>query len=167
MTEEPGTPALTVWRFTTASGAIEAARGLEKSGTADRGLGCAVVSWTRGTRTPRVEHLPSAPNAGELNETFWGLFFGLVLFMPLIGAALGGTTGTGSGTLADVGFDDTFINKVRDRITPGSSGLFVLTEGEERAAFHAAMPSNKRIEVFFTHLSPEQIEALRTVFGRK
>ncbi len=160
-------PTLTVWKFPTALGAAQAARGLEKLGS-DQALvveNAAFVAWASGTATPRVHPLQLPGSPDTLSEGFWGLLFGIVFFMPLLGAAVGSTTGTLTRPLADVGIRDTFINKVRDLVTPGSSALFALTAGDDdeiRTAVAAYGPT----EVLFTHLTPEQLRALRAVFGR-
>lgn len=165
---EPLVPALTVWKFSTAAGAAHAARKLEAAST--QGVvavdNAAVVSWSRGTRAPQVEHLVLDPSGAALNEEFWGLLLGLIFFMPLIGAALGATTGTITGSLADVGIDDTFINTVRDRITPGSSALFALSTDGDLDQIRTALGTPKAADVLFTHLTADQLDALRTVFGK-
>lgn len=167
MSTDEQSPTLTVWRFGSATGAAQAARTLEEKAAAGLVVaGAAAVSWPRRTRSPQVEQLtlPAAP--GLLGEDFWGLVFGLVFFMPLIGAAVGATTGSRAGTLADVGIDDTFISKVRDRVTPGTSALFTLTSGDDPEAVRSALSARKPAEVLFTLLTPAQLQALRTVFGR-
>ena len=69
-----------------------------------------------------------------------------------------------SASLADVGIDDTFIDGVRDQITPGTSALFVMTSeavlDKVRDAFGDDHP-----ELIFTNLSNEQERALVEVFG--
>ena len=87
----------------------------------------ATVVWEEGTKKPKTHQLASTTRAGALGGTFWGLLFGLIFFVPLLGAAIGAATGALAGSLTDVGIDDTFINKVRDQITPGTSALFVMT----------------------------------------
>ena len=42
---------------------------------------------------------------------------------PCLGAAMGALTGS----MADVGIDDKFINGVKERVTPGTSALFLLS----------------------------------------
>ncbi|MGO4257565.1 DUF1269 domain-containing protein [Marmoricola sp. RAF53] len=159
--------ALTVWRFGSATGAPQAARRLEQLNAKGSLVvaNAAVVAWSRGTPTPRVEHLALPPVAGTLTEPFWGLLFGLVFYMPLIGAAVGATTGTLTGPLADVGIDDTFISKVRDRVTPGTSALFVLTEEADPGEIRKALAVHEPTEVLFTNLRSEHVQALRSVFG--
>ena len=119
----------------------------------------AVVEWESGDRRPRTRRL-----AGELGAGFWGLLFGLVFFVPLLGAAIGTTTGALAGALTDVGIDDHFINRVRDQVTPGTSALFLLTSDSVVAHVHDAL-AELRPTVITTHLDAEQEAALRAVFG--
>jgi uncharacterized membrane protein len=53
------------------------------------------------------------------------VLFGLLFFVPLLGAALGALTGALSGSLVDVGVDDRFIARVREQVRPGASALFL------------------------------------------
>ena len=64
---------------------------------------------------------------GALSGSFWGLLFGLLFFVPLLGMAVGAAAGALGGSLTDVGIDDDFIASVRDKVTPGTSALFVLS----------------------------------------
>ncbi len=70
-----------------------------------------------------------------------------------------------AGSLTDVGIDDTFINKVRDQITPGTSALFVMTSDAVVDKVHAAFAGHQPGELIFTNLSNEQETALREVFA--
>ena len=120
---------LTVWKFSTPGGAAEAATRLQD--LAERGVvvvhDAASVSWEKRAKKPETRQLAGTGTAGALGDSFWGLLFGLIFLVPLLGAAIGAATGAVAGSLTDVGIDDTFINKVRDQITPGTSALFVLS----------------------------------------
>jgi uncharacterized membrane protein len=93
-----------------------------------------------------------------------GLLFGLIFFVPLLGAAIGAAFGALSGSLADVGIDDTFIKRVRDEITPGTSALFVLTSDAVQDRVRDAF-AGQDFELLFTDLSKEQEDNLRKAFG--
>jgi uncharacterized membrane protein len=78
--------------------------------------------------------------------------------------AVGAATGALMGSMADVGIDDDFIDKVRAEVTPGTSALFVMTDNavldkvkQDFAETHA--------ELIFTNLSNEQEEKLREAFA--
>lgn len=148
---------LTVWRFDTPDGADLAARRLDLHDAA-------VVRWETGSSRPQTRRLGGSACAGTLGEGFWGLLFGLVFFVPLLGAAIGTTTGALAGALTDVGIDDLFINRVRDQVTPGRSALFLLTSDAVADRVRGALADGPRPLVIATALDDEQEAALRAVF---
>ncbi len=158
---------LTVWKFDTPGGAEAAVKTLESLSKEEVIVihDAATVSWEPGSKKPKTRQLNNLAGAGALGGAFWGLLFGLIFFVPLLGAAIGAATGALSGSLADVGIDDSFINRTRDQITPGTSALFVMTSDavmdKVRDAFAAHQPS----ELLFTNLDSEQEGALREVFA--
>jgi uncharacterized membrane protein len=71
-----------------------------------------------------------------------------------------------SGSLADVGIDEAFINNVREKVTPGTSALFALTSG---ATEDRVIEELKQFdfEIISTSLSTEQEQKLREAFGEE
>ena len=63
---------------------------------------------------------------GATSGGLWGLLLGTLFAMPVFGAALGMASGAASGALSDIGIDDGLINELAQRLTPGSSAIFVL-----------------------------------------
>ena len=120
---------LTVWKFDTADGADEAVEILRTLVSEELITlhDAATVSWPDGRKKPRTRQLSHLAGMGALGGAFWGLLFGLLFFVPLIGVAIGAGTGALAGALSDVGIDDSFIEKVRSEVTPGTSALFALT----------------------------------------
>ena len=156
--------ALTVWRFDTADGATQALMTLAASDDVcinDR----AAVSWQDGAAKPSTELAPHVPGRAALGSGFWHLLFGLIFFVPLLGAAIGASTGALAGSLAGVGIDDGFINKVRDGVVPGTSALFVLTAGGAVDQVHEALSNGEHAELIFTKLTSAQESAVRQVFA--
>jgi uncharacterized membrane protein len=83
--------------------------------------------------------------------------------VPLLGLAIGAAAGALAGSLTDVGISDSFIRSVRDKVTPGTSALFLLSSDavfdrvkEEFTATDA--------ELISTNLSAEQEQRLRMAF---
>jgi uncharacterized membrane protein len=157
---------LTVWKFPTVDGA-EAAE--ETLGALQRQElitvhDAAVVSWPEGKKGPKTRQAKNLTGAGALGGSFWGLLFGLLFFVPLLGMAVGAAFGALAGSLSDVGIDDTFIDTVRAKVTPGTSALFVLTSDavvdRVREAFEG-----QHMELLETNLSSEQEEKLREAFA--
>ena len=157
---------LTVWRFDTADGADTASKLLQELAREQVVVvhDAATVSWPAGEKKPRTHQLHSLTGTGAMGGSFWGLLFGLIFFVPLLGAAIGAASGALAGSLRDVGIDDSFINRVRDRVTPGTSALFLMSSDavvdKVKDAFAGGAPS----ELFFTHLTQDQADALRQVF---
>jgi uncharacterized membrane protein len=156
---------LTVWKFDSANGADDATDILRNLATKKLITihDAATVRWEEGKKKPKTRQLTNLAGAGALGGAFWGMLFGLIFFVPLLGAAIGAATGALAGSLGDVGIDDSFINRVRDEVTPGTSALFVMSSDavmdKVRDAFAGSQP-----ELIFTNLSDEQENAIREVF---
>ena len=126
----------------------------------------AVVTWPEDRKKPQTRQLSSMTGAGALGGAFWGFLFGLIFFIPLLGMAMGAAMGALSGSLVDVGIDDNFINKVREKVTPGTSALFALTSGatEDRVIEELKQYD---FEIISTNLPAEQEQKLREAFGEE
>jgi len=160
------TSTLTVWKYPTAAGAEEAEQILLDLQTEHLIVvdDAAIVYWEEGAKRPKTRQLNSTAGAGALGGGFWGFLFGLIFFVPLLGAAVGAVAGGLSGSLRDVGIDDTFIDDVRDKVTPGTSALFVLSSGEVLDRVADAFKDQK-LELIETNLSHDEEAKLREVFG--
>lgn len=97
-----------------------------------------VVRHPDGSFTYNREPFPAVANI--LGCTTVGFLVGLVLFAPLVGAALGallGCAGTAA-SVAAVGIGDDFVRQVEGLMRPGTSALFVLdSEGDMEMILHA------------------------------
>ena len=157
---------LTVWKYETAGGAEEAEKTLLDLQTESLIVvdDAAIVYWEVGAKRPKTRQLNSTAGAGALGGSFWGFLFGLIFFVPLLGAAIGAVTGALSGSLADVGIDDKFIDDVRDKVTPGTSALFLLSSGAVIDRVADAFKDQK-LELIETNLSHDEEAKLREVFG--
>jgi uncharacterized membrane protein len=157
---------LSVWKFESVGGAEDAERRLLDLQT--KGLitviDAAAVSWEFGAKKPKTKQLNATTASGALGGSFWGFLFGLIFFVPLIGLAVGAATGALAGSLADVGIDDSFIKRVREKVTPGTSALFLLSSGEVTERIAEAFEGVKP-ELIETNLEREQEDALRGAFA--
>ena len=101
-----------------------------------------------------------------MGGAFWGFLFGLIFFVPFLGAAIGAGMGALSGSLADVGIDDNFIKESRDKITPGTSALFLLSTAAvtDRVA-EELKQRGLHGELIASNLSQEQEAKLKEVFA--
>jgi uncharacterized membrane protein len=159
---------LTVWKYGTPEGAEEALGVLEqlKKEQLIEIHDAAVVSWPPDKKKPKTRELNNLTGAGALGGAFWGLLFGLIFFVPLLGLAIGAAMGGLAGSLTDVGIDDSFIKRVRDEVTPGTSALFVMSSDavvdKVKEAFAGSSP-----ELIFTNLTDEQEAAIREAFAEQ
>jgi len=157
---------LSAWKFDTPEGAEQAEQvlvGLQKQQLIAV-VDAAVVTWPADKKKPKTRQLHNLAGAGALTGAFWGMLFGLLFFIPFLGMAIGAGMGALTGALTDVGIDDNFIKSVRDKVTPGTSALFLLTD---TAVVDRVMPEMQRLhpELLSTNLSKEQEEQLRAAFA--
>ncbi|GAB1515257.1 DUF1269 domain-containing protein [Actinophytocola sp. KF-1] len=160
---------LTIWRFDTPDGARHAANRVESLARNQLVTvhDAAVVWWPHDVRRPKLRQLSGLAGRGALSGAFWGMLFGLIFFMPLLGAAVGAAAGAAGGALTDVGIDDDLIRRVRDRLTRGTSALFLLTSDAVVDKVREVFADGEEPELLFTNLSTDQEEALRAVFAEE
>ena len=114
----------------------------------------AIVSWPADKKKPKTRHLNDLTGAGALGGAFWGFLFGLIFFVPLLGLAVGAAAGALAGSLTHIGIDESFIKEVREKITPGTSALFVMTSDAVIDRVREAFPAADA-ELIHTNLSAE------------
>ena len=159
---------MTVWKFPTTNGAAIAEETLKDLQRMEliTILDAAIVTYPEGARKPKTKQLRSMAGVGALGGAFWGMLFGLIFFVPLLGLAIGAGMGALSGSMTDVGIDDSFIRRMRDEITPGTSALFVLSSGAVVDKVKEAFEGQQMVLVE-TNLSHEQEDKLREVFSEE
>jgi uncharacterized membrane protein len=157
---------LTVLEFPTAEGAqtmLYTLENLQKQQLIKIEDG-AILTWPTGARKPKTEQLRSMTGAGALGGAFWGMLFGLLFFVPFFGLAVGAAVGALAGHFARYGIDESFIDQVRSKITPGTSALFLLTSGAVLDKVVEAV-KGQQFELIQSNLSKEQEDQLREAFG--
>ena len=112
----------------------------------------------------RLHQAINPVGAGAAGGALWGSLIGLIFLMPLMGLAIGAASGALAGSLTDTGVDDTFMKDVGQRLTPGTSALFLLVR---KSTPDKLLP---RIEHFGGHviqtsLSDEEEQRLRAALG--
>lgn len=126
----------------------------------------AIVSWQEGKRKPKTRQLHNLAGIGALDGAFWGMLFGLIFFVPLLGMAIGAAMGALTGAFADVGIDDNFIKQVRDKVTEGTSALFLMTSNVVTdRVLEAVREKGLQPELIASNLSNEQESRLRDAFA--
>ena len=160
--------ALTVWKFESTNGAQDALgvlADLQKQQLIQV-LDAAVVSWEVGKKKPKTRELSDSRRAGALGGGFWGLLFGLIFFIPILGLAIGAATGALIGSMADVGISDSFIRDVREKVTPGTSALFLLSSDAVMDQITDRF-KNTQAELISTNLTNDQEAKLREAFSEE
>jgi uncharacterized membrane protein len=158
---------LTVWKFRSTDGAQEALSLLTDllGRQLIAVLGAAVVSWEIGHRKPCARELRGIGQHGALGGGFWGLLFGLIFFVPMLGLAIAAAAGALIATMADVGISDSFIREVREKVTPGTSALFLLSSDDVLDAVAECLAgAGEDAELVRASLSRDQAEKLRAAF---
>jgi uncharacterized membrane protein len=160
--------ALTVWKFTTPYGADIALEKLQKLQAEEliQVQDAAVVSWEQGKKKPKTREMHATGAAGALGGGFWGLLFGLIFFIPLLGLAISAAAGALLGSMSDVGINDQFIKTVRKEVTPGTSALFLLSSDGVLDRLKGEFEDTEA-ELISTNLSGEQEAKLREAFAHE
>jgi uncharacterized membrane protein len=157
---------LVVFKFPTAEGAqtmLYSLENLQKQQLIQIQDG-AILTWPAGASKPKTQQLTSLTGVGALGGAFWGMLFGLLFFIPFFGLAVGAAIGALMGHFAHYGIDESFIDQVRGKITPGTSALFLLSSGAVVDKVAAAV-KGQQFEIIQTNLSKEQEDKLRADFG--
>ncbi|MEU8225593.1 DUF1269 domain-containing protein [Kribbella sp. NPDC048915] len=160
---------LTVWKFDSPQGADEAVQTLEMLSKQQliQLHDAATVSWEPGKKKPKTRQLHNLAGAGALGGMFWGMLFGLIFFVPLFGAAIGAAAGALAGSMSDVGIDDDFIKTARDKVTPGTSALFLMSgQAVQDKVREAFAERGLRPELIESNLSAEQEAELREMVAQ-
>jgi uncharacterized membrane protein len=159
---------LTAFKFSTLEGAgqmlskIQSLQKLQLIKVQD----AAIVYWPVGKDKPKTKQLVDMAGMGALQGAFWGMLFGLIFFVPFFGLAVGAAMGALGGKMADYGIDDNFIKQSREKLTPGTSALFLLTSD---AVVDKVLDELKgfEFELIASNLSKEQEEQLMSAFAEE
>ena len=159
---------LTVLKFDTPEGAgqmLDKVKSLQKQQLIVL-QDAATVVWPEGKKGPKTKQLINLTGAGALDGAFWGMLFGLIFFVPWFGMAVGAAFGALGGKMSDYGIDDDFITSVRDKVTEGTSALFLLTDKAVTDKVVEEIKGEKlNFELIASNLSVEQEEELMAAFA--
>ena len=123
----------------------------------------AMVSWPVGTKKPKTRQLENLVGKGALHNAFWGLLFGMIFFVPILGMAVGAAVGAMAGKMADYGISDEFIEETRSQVTEGTSALFLLTSDAVKDKVAEEL-KGEQFELIASNLTKEQEEQLMAAF---
>ena len=159
---------LTVLKFSTPEGAqqmLEKVESLQKMQLITV-QDAAIVTWATGKSKPKTKQLVSMAGMGALQGAFWGMLFGLIFFVPFFGLAVGAAMGALTGKMADYGIDDNFIKQTRDKVTEGTSALFLLTSDAVQDKVIEELKGTD-FEIIASNLTKEQEDQLKTAFAEE
>ena len=123
----------------------------------------AVVSWPEGNKRPLMPKQGVGQMA--LGGAFWGFLFGLIFFVPFLGAAVGaGTTALLWSSLEEEGIDEDFIRRVSEKVTEGTSALFTLTSEAKLDEVIDELKHYDTFEIISTDMPAEKEKKLREAF---
>jgi uncharacterized membrane protein len=159
---------LTVFKFDTPEGAnqmLDKVKSLQKMELIKL-QDAAIVTWPEGKKSPKTQQLVSMAGMGALQGAFWGMLFGLIFFIPFFGLAIGAAMGALAGKMADYGIDDNFIKQTREKVTEGTSALFLMTSDAVQDKVIDELKGYK-FELIASNLTKEQEEQLMAAFGEE
>ncbi len=125
----------------------------------------AIVTWPQGKKKPKTKHLGDLTGEGALGGAFWGMLFGLIFFVPFFGLAVGAAMGALAGHYSNYGIDKDFVKQAQDKVTEGTSALFLMTsQAVQDKVTDAIKKSGLKFDLFYTNLSEEQESQLKADF---
>ena len=86
----------------------------------------AVVVEKKQNGKVKLHQMYNLTASGAVGGGFWGVLIGLIFMNPLLGLVVG----AGAGALSDVGINDDFMKQLAEKLTPGTSALFVLVDSD-------------------------------------
>jgi uncharacterized membrane protein len=159
---------LTVFKFPDATGAeraLDRVKSLQKQKLINL-QDAAIVTWPEGKKKPETHHLVNMAGVGALDGAFWGMLFGLIFFVPILGAAIGAGMGALTGQFANYGIDKEFIERIRSKVTHGTSAVFLLTSDAVRDKV-ADEFRGTNMELIASNLTQEQEQELMADFATR
>ena len=86
----------------------------------------AVVVEKKQNGKVKLHQMYNLTASGAVGGGFWGVIF----MNPLLGLVVGAGAGAVAGALSDVGINDDFMKQLAEKLTPGTSALFVLVDSD-------------------------------------
>lgn len=157
---------LTVWKFTDPAGAQRATKGLKQAASEGlvRIVDHAVMVWPDGEDQPRIDHAHDDPKRGAAWGALWGFLGGAVLAVPVVGVAVGVGVGLASKATQGTGITKDDLERIRSEVTPGTSALFLVTEGADLDRLGERFHSPDKT-LIHTNLTEAERETLLETFG--
>ncbi len=159
---------LTVLKFPTVDGAEKMLSKIQSLQKAEliKIQDAAIVTWPVGKKSPKTKQLVNMAGMGAMQGAFWGMLFGMIFFVPFFGLAVGAAMGALSGKMADYGISDEFIKTTREKVTEGTSALFLMTIDAVQDKVLAELKGYD-FELIASNLTKEQEDQLRAAFAEE
>jgi uncharacterized membrane protein len=161
---------LTAWKLDSADAAVGASAMLKRLQKEQlmQVQDAAAVSWPPNAKRPTITLLHDLVGAGAVGGAFWGMLFGLLFFVPLLGMAIGAGIGVLIASTGDIGIGDKVIKELREKITPGTSALLLLSASAVTDRVLEEMKAQPgSAEVIESNLTREQEAKLRGIFAQQ
>lgn len=101
-----------------------------------------------------------------LSGAFWGMLLGLIFGGPFFGMTAGAGIGSVNDEASEYGFNKEYIKEVGQKVTKGTSALFLKTSGAEVDKVADAVKENDwNFEIISTNLTAEHERQLQKDFG--
>jgi len=154
-----------VLRFSTVAGAAAALRATQALRDAGRfrPRDLTILSWEPGMPVPEFRAVRDPEPHAPMGAAFWNLLYSHLFHVPLAAASAGLPGGGTFVSLAEFGIRDDFLQTLLDRLTPGTSALFALTD-DTTVDRVILLLEHLEFTVASTTLSTRQVEALREGF---
>ena len=108
-----------------------------------------------------IKQTQSAKGKYAKRGTGIGFLAGLLLGGPILGAAGGAAVGAITGSMKDVGIEDSFIEEIAQGVAPNTSMLFLMVQNADEKVMEYLKPFKAR--VLTTTLPPEEEARLQKI----
>jgi uncharacterized membrane protein len=122
----------------------------------------AIVERTPDGKLHVKNELTGATETGAAVGAFVGAF--LMFFFPVVGLALGAAGGAAVGAMLKTGVEKSFVDEVKDKLSPGRSALFLVVKSGSADVLIASLEPFKG-ELIQTNLEADTEEELRRVLA--
>jgi uncharacterized membrane protein len=157
-------PSLTVWLYPTAFGAemgeLQLRSLIERD--AIRLHDAATIIWMPHDEAPLVRPVKHKTLKSAGRGAVVGAIVGLVVLNPVAGAAAGAGAGAAINRARSAGLDDEFVQKIRAKVTPGTSALLVLSSDADPVAVGEVLRRSEAV-LLQADLTPEGQRILEEV----
>ena len=90
----------------------------------------AVIAEKKPNGKIKLHQMYNLTASGAVGGGFWGIP-GMIVGVPImLGLVVGAGAGAVAGALSDVGINDDFMKQLAEKLTPGTSALFVLVDSD-------------------------------------